>query len=97
MEIVESLEQLINDEFDVDLLQIVLVDDFVEVGGHELENQIDVPTRHRRMYFMKFNHGRVLNFFEDRDLSVSPLRVCIMLESLEYFFKCVDFPRPLHS
>lgn len=78
---------MVDDIADVHVFENVLGYDVVEVGLHELENDIDIAVVLRLYGFVEFDDVRVLNLTQDLYLPIGPLRISGVLEGVEYFFQ----------
>lgn len=90
VEILQRLSQLVDYESDMDVFQDAFGDDVVEVGLHVLEEQVDVLVVVGSDCLMQANDIRVVQLFQDFDLSVGALGVSSVLEGVEYFFEGED-------
>ena len=78
---------MVDDIADVHVFENVLGYDVVEVGLHELENDIDIAVVFRLYGFVEFDDVRVFNLTQDLYLPIGPLRISGVLEGVEYFFQ----------
>ena len=70
----------------MNILENPLCDHIVQICLHELENKVNIPIIVSFDGVEKLNYVYVVNLPKNFNLSVCPLSICGVLESIEYFF-----------
>ena len=90
MEVLKCLGELIDDKARVNILEDSFRDDVVKVRFHILEQQVHIFVVVCSNGFMQLDYVRVLELFEDFDLSVGALSISSVLECIKDLFESVD-------
>jgi hypothetical protein len=85
MQILQRLGNLIDDVFFVLLLEYVLPNNAVQVDLHVLEDKIDILVVLGSNDIVQFNYVLMIELLQEHDLSIGPLRICRVLESVKDF------------
>jgi hypothetical protein len=62
-------------------------DGVVEIGLHKLEDQIEVLVIFCADHIVQFDDVRVVEFMQEHNFAIGPLRIGGVLEGIEYLFK----------
>ncbi len=91
VDIFQSLEELIHDEFFVNGFQNLSFDYRMEIGFHKVEEKIDVFCVFGFKDCYEIYNVRVLELFEVHDFSVGSLSIGGVLKGIKNFLDCVFF------
>lgn len=92
MHVLQALQHLIDDILLVDVFEDVGADDGVEVGVHEVEDEVDVTIVFSSDHILKADDVFVARqFLEEDDLTEGALRVGGVLEGVEVLLQRDDF------
>ena len=82
--VLQALENLVDDVLLMDLFQDVGTDDSMEVGIHEVENEIDISVVFRPDDVLQSDDVLVADeLLQEDDLTERPLRISRVLEGVE--------------
>lgn len=86
MQILNSLDQLIDNVTIVKIFEDFLADSIVEICFHEFEYQVQIFIVLGSNDSVKFDDVFVINLVEKDDFAVGTLSISGVLKGIEYFF-----------